>query len=377
MYLDNNLSKEFDSFLVQLHDSERVLELAKERKSPTAVAALADVIAVAMQADLTVTEAELAADILVDLTKKLEIQIRAGLALRLSALERLPLRLALHIANDVPEVAKAFLENTPVLGDMDLFYIIQGQGSEHWQAIAKRQNLSDKVINLLVEKEDALTSENILNNEHIALPERSIEMLMDFVQQNTALMVQFAKRGEVSEKLLLELYWKVNAEQRAVITDLVGLDLSANVIDEQLQDIGVDFTNVTFGQLNVTKDMQATARKMKESGSLDVKKMSYALKNDQLGLFYAMFAEFSEIPLGQLDEIFREDQSKVFPVVAKALGLDRSTFVCFLLQTRKLRNNGLLIDHSHLYKAIQLFNSVTVEMADTLMKQLTSAAQTA
>jgi uncharacterized protein (DUF2336 family) len=377
MYLDNNLSKEFDAFLVQLHDSERVLDLAKEKKSPKAVAALADVIAVAMQADLTITEAELAADILVDLTKKLEIKIRAGLALRLSALERLPLRLALHIANDTPEVAKYFLENTPVLGDTDLFYIIQGQGTEHWQAIAKRQNLSDKVINLLVEKEDAMTSENILSNTHITLPERSIEMLMSFVQENAALLVQFAKRGEVSEKLLLELYWKVNEEQRAVITDMVGLDLSADVIAAQLQDVGVDYMNVIFGRLIVTKDMQATAHKMKASGSLDVKKMSYALKNDQLGLFYAMFAEFSEIPLDQLDEIFREDQSKIFPVVAKALGLDRATFVCFLLQTRKLRNNGLLIDHSHLYKAIQLFNDVTAEMADTLMKKLTSSVQTA
>lgn len=367
MITDNNISKQFDAFLVQLHDTQRVISLAKE-KSPNAISKLTGIIIEALDSNLTDREADLAADVLIDLTKRLEKTIRAGLSLRLSSIEKVPLRLALHLANDDIEVAAPFLENSPALTEMDLFYIVQGRDNEHWAAVAKRAQLGESIVNLLAEKKDFKTSQNLLKNENIVLSEKALSTLTAFVQKNASLVKEFVKRKEVSEKMLIELYWKVNESERQTIIELCEID--EKLLDQQMQDVAIDFANVALENLVVTSEMQDTARRYKDRGMLSIQKMVRTLKDGQIGLFYALFAEYSNIPVSVLDQVFMSDQGKALAVIAKALDIDRSVFVSFFVQTRKLRRASKGIDHNQLYAALNHFNNVTVEAAKSLMPKI-------
>lgn len=367
MYVDNNVSKSFDAFLVQLHDSQKVLELAKSR-SPDAVGKLSEIISEALDSNLTEREAEIAADILIDLANKLETTIRASLSVRLSALDQLPLRLALHLANDEAEVAIPFLENSAALSDVDLFYIIQSKGKEHWAAIAKRQDLSEDLISLLVKKEDVNTTRNLIRNENVTFSDAIIKMLQDFVSNHSVLVREFVTRKELSQALILELYWKVNESEREFIAEFADVDMG--MVDEQMEDSAADFANVIFGNLIITTEMQDTAKRLKERQMLNIAAMVRTLKSGQIGLFYAQFSEYSAVPLSVMDQVFVDDKGKAFAIIAKALDLDKSVFVSFFVQTRKLRRIGKGVDHKMLFKALEHYNNLTVDAAKSLMPRI-------
>ena len=361
--INEQVSKAFDQFLVQLHDTQRVLELARE-KTPEAIKSLSDVIIEALDCELSPREADLAADVLINLAKRLEVSIRAGLALRLSVYENVPLRLALHLANDVADVATPFLENSPALSDTDLYYIIQGQESAHWQAIARRETLAPEIINLLVGKKDIATSGALILNTKLSFSDGTISALKDFVAENTDLIKDFASRADVPESSMLELYWKVNEAERKVIVDIAGIDVEQ--VDKQMQDTAVDFTNVLFGALEITEEMQNVAKRMQDKGALTTKKMLKALQSGQIGLFYSMFAAYSSVPIEAINNIFMEDKGKALAIVSRALDIDRSVFISFFVHAKKLRHEDK-IDHDNLNQAMRYFNSLKAETAKSLL----------
>lgn len=364
--INEQVSRAFDQFLVQLHDTQRVLDLARE-KTPEAIKSLSDVIIEALDCELSPREADLAADVLINLAKRLEVSIRAGLALRLSVYENVPLRLALHLANDVADVAAPFLENSPALSDTDIYYIVQGQGSTHWQAIARREKLAPEIVNLLVEKKDIGTSGALILNAKLSFSDGTISALKDFVAENTDLIKDFASRNDVPETSMLDLYWKVNEAERKVIADIAGIDVE--LVDKQMQDTAVDFTNVLLGSLEITKEMQNVAKRMQDKGTLTTQQMVKALQNGQIGLFYSMFAAYSSVPIEAINNIFMEDKGKALAIVSKALDVDRSVFISFFVHAKKLRHEET-INHDNLNQAMGYFNDLKSETAKSLLPSI-------
>lgn len=369
MILGNDVSADFDAFLVKLHDAQSVLSLARE-KTPEAFKQLSDIIVEAMDGDMSHSEAELAADILVDLAKKLQKNLRKGLAARLAHLESVPLRLALYLANDEIEVAEEFLQNSPALNDTDLYYIVQGQGPEHWAAIAKRKGLAPEVINLLAEKYEYYTSRNLLNNKEIDLTIKALNTLKNFVAEHKDLIRQFVQRQEITHTMVTELYWQVNAEERQMIATLCDPEMVPDDVDTALQDTMTDFQNITFGSLTITAEMQDIAQKTHERGLLNLNKLVTTLKDGQIGLFYAMFSVYSGISMDNLDRIFLDKDGKALAIVCKNLGFDRSVFVAFFVQTRKARKVKEVMQQNALYKALAFYNKITQAEAQKLVSTI-------
>ena len=105
--------------LVKLHDSHKLYSLAQD-KQPLAQSELSTAMAELLDMQTTPREEELIADVLIGLMRQAEIDLREALSEKLSIMENVPLRLALHIANDEISVAKPVLKNSIALGDLDL-----------------------------------------------------------------------------------------------------------------------------------------------------------------------------------------------------------------------------------------------------------------
>ena len=75
-----------------------------------------------------------------------EALIRRLLAECLKSVASLPTDIALSLANDRPDIAAPFLLASPVLSDEDLVTIIRDRSGSHRAAIAKRANLSPRVV---------------------------------------------------------------------------------------------------------------------------------------------------------------------------------------------------------------------------------------
>ncbi|MDB5490479.1 MAG: hypothetical protein JWO78_328, partial [Micavibrio sp.] len=120
--------------LVRLYESQKLYSLASD-ETPAARAELTGAIAALLEKDLPVGERELVSDLLINLMRQAEKDLREALSERLSTMEHAPLRIVLHMANDEISIARPVLRHSPVLSDLDLMYIIKSKDASYWQEI--------------------------------------------------------------------------------------------------------------------------------------------------------------------------------------------------------------------------------------------------
>ncbi|MCK6418949.1 MAG: hypothetical protein L6Q57_08470, partial [Alphaproteobacteria bacterium] len=94
--------------LVKLYDSHKIYTLAHDKK-PEARQELTKAVLELLDMDLNPREGELIADVLIALIRQAERDLRQALAERLCAMDNVPLRLVLHMANDEIDVARPVL----------------------------------------------------------------------------------------------------------------------------------------------------------------------------------------------------------------------------------------------------------------------------
>ena len=116
--LDNETSR-VAPLLVQLYDSHKLYALARDPSDP-ARRELSGIILDLFQSDLSAREAELISDVLINLMRQIEIELRAAMAEKLARQRNIPLRVILFLAADEINVAEHVLRHSPVLNDLDL-----------------------------------------------------------------------------------------------------------------------------------------------------------------------------------------------------------------------------------------------------------------
>jgi hypothetical protein len=94
-----------DEMLVDLHDAQRRYNGADANDMGVARQRIVHIVADIAGADLSPSEQQLAADILLSLLRQAEIDLRESLAERLCVMHDVPEEVILHLAHDVITVA--------------------------------------------------------------------------------------------------------------------------------------------------------------------------------------------------------------------------------------------------------------------------------
>lgn len=146
------------------------------------------------EAPLGPTERKLMEDIFRVMVKDVEVKVRQALSQSLKESPELPREIALSLANDVAEVALPIIEFSDVLSDADLIGIIQKNGTDHQKAVARREQLSEKVSDALVDTENAEVVATLVSNEGAALTEKTMARVLDTFGANPAVSEPLAMR---------------------------------------------------------------------------------------------------------------------------------------------------------------------------------------
>ena len=101
-------------------------------------------------------ERTLLAELLDNVLDGAEPVARQELAERLASRAGAPPRIVVRLANDLIAVAGPLLINSPVLEDDDLAALAAGKSPDHQLAIAKRTQLSARITDVLIARDDAL-----------------------------------------------------------------------------------------------------------------------------------------------------------------------------------------------------------------------------
>lgn len=353
--------------LVRLYDSQKLYGLAKDKK-PLARAELTTVVTDLLKMDLSPRESELVADVLVELVRQAETDLREALAERLSVMDNVPLRLVLQVATDEINVAAPVLKNSPVLGDLDLIYIIKSKSAAYWAAIAQRASLSAQVINVLAETRDFDTAVALAENNKIQLTERAVTILSDLARDSEGVAMPLLRRDEVSNEIAAMLYQHVGSEIKKFIAENYQIDdnLLLGTVDEIVLELTETPENT--GDFLPTLNMEKAAIRYKEKGLLTVQLMLGTLRRRQIQSFVAQFSRYTGLPAKTIAEILGQPNGQGLAVACKAFGILKQDFVSIYLLTNRVRNQGRMVDMGDMNRAVSYYNRIKPEVARDIIK---------
>lgn len=367
------VERDFSVALVDLFDSQRLCELARAR-TPESRVKLTDAIAAFFDVDLKTHETELAADILSSLLQQAETDLRRALSERLANNARVPLRIALALANDEIDVARPILNHSPVLNELDLFYIIQSKPLAHWEAIAARQDLTPALVNALAEKREVNIAKILLSNDNVTLQDRALKIFVSMAEQSNALHLPLVHRPELPAELASALY-KIAGEklQKDLRKRFPDAEFSG-VVEKALQDAQKDIQSAVKSELPKAAPL---AESYSARNTVAPPKLIEALRLGQFSYFLALFAEYTGLQACMIDMLMKQRGGKGLAIACKAKHMERSDFLTLFMLKSSLASRDRIVDHTEISQALATFDRVHAGVAQKMLVKAVAGGQAA
>lgn len=349
--------------LVKLYDSHKLYSLLDD-KQPLARAEIVSAVASLLEVELKPYEQELLTDVLIGLTRQAELDLRQAVAERLADMEDVPLRLVLHLANDEISVASPVLTKSPVFSDLDLIYIIKSQGSEYWQAIAARAGLSDKIMDILVDKKDHDTALVLTQNQRVHLTSHAIAVLAKMAEDSDVLAKPLLLREEIPESIAKALYDHVGQEIKSLIQNYYGI--YTEDVMQAVDDVVVDLTERKAEELPPfmpTEQEMKMAKRLQSLGGLNFDAVLHSLKNGELSQFVALFSLYTGLSVAAIYDACAQDSGRKMTVICRAFGILKGDFSTIYMMTQRIRSQDRIMDQHDLLQALRYFDHVKPEAA--------------
>ncbi len=151
------------------------------------------------------------------LMKDVALRVRETLSERIKNNVNIPRDIVLHLANDVESVANPVLTNSKVLSDADLVSIVEkSHDMGKLIAITRRDAVSPRVSDALVETRYAPVMTSLLENEGALLSDRAFSKIVDDFRANETVIEALSKKPKlpitIVERIITQVSAKVAAE---------------------------------------------------------------------------------------------------------------------------------------------------------------------
>jgi hypothetical protein len=160
---------------------------------------------------------------------------RRELSERLAELAAPPRQTLLRLADDEIDVAEPVLVCSPALGDDDLEPIMLRQSQAHLLAIARRNALSERLTDILVEHGNDHAAGAVAANAGAQFSDGGFSMLVRRAAANDNLLDRLVMRRDLPEQIATELLPVLAASMRAKIEGLsagIGEDAAGELVGE-------------------------------------------------------------------------------------------------------------------------------------------------
>lgn len=184
---------------------------------------------------LTPQERHMAGDVLVELLRSTEPDIREAVAKRLVMLNEAPRTILVILAKDDISIARHVLENSKSLTDSDLIQIARKVKMEHRTMMAQRRHLSDAVVDVLVEFMEEDVIETVLKNKGSNLSDTAIQRILVASRAHQPYVELLVRREELRPSHGLTMYWWADGANRRRI--LKRFAVTRHVLQESTADL--------------------------------------------------------------------------------------------------------------------------------------------
>jgi uncharacterized protein (DUF2336 family) len=158
-------------------------------------------------ASLSQAELRIAHDIVRIMAQDAELAVRQALSQSLRSARQLPHDVGLRLARDVEAVALPILVSSPVLTDEDLVALVNGGSSAKQEAIAGREDVSERVAESLVQEGSEAAVARLMGNAGANLTETSLGTAIDRFPDSEPVKTNIVHRANlpvtVAERLVV------------------------------------------------------------------------------------------------------------------------------------------------------------------------------
>ncbi len=157
-------------------------------------------------ANLNQTAVDLFGDVIGDLVREMEMEVRAGLSERLSHSPEAPSNVIETLANDEIDVARPFLSDSPVLGSEALIRIVKHRSQEHKLAISLRSQVDEATSAILVEEGNDTVVEAVVKNPGVLLSRKTLTKVVQKSEHNENLRQPLISRQDLPADLMHQMF---------------------------------------------------------------------------------------------------------------------------------------------------------------------------
>jgi uncharacterized protein (DUF2336 family) len=165
-------------------------------------------------------------DVIEKVLEEVEPRARQELAERLAARSDAPHGVVVRLAADAIVVAARVLTQSPVLVDDDLVVLARDKSQDHLLAISKRDRLSERITDILVDRGDALVLDSMAANLGAQFSPPGTIALIDKARTRETLWRRLAARGDLPVRIADQMTPALAASMAAE-TSRRGVDLGA------------------------------------------------------------------------------------------------------------------------------------------------------
>ncbi|HEY6335956.1 MAG TPA: DUF2336 domain-containing protein [Alphaproteobacteria bacterium] len=189
-------------------------------------------------ADVAMSEHErgIALEILEHLAKDVERQVREVLAEQVKSIPSISPSLARTLASDIESVALPVIRFSPVLSEDDLLALVRQGNTAKQVAIAKRENVTERVSEALVDTGKPVVVSSLLENQSAMIGEKSLHKVVDRFHGDEAMNSLLIKRATLPLAVTARLIETVSDSLRKHLVERHGL--SWNVAHELSRQAG-------------------------------------------------------------------------------------------------------------------------------------------
>ena len=288
--------------------------------------------------------------VLSDLSRAMEIEVRAQLAERFASVEDAPHQLIRQLANDEAAVAVPVLSHSPVLTDDDLIHVIRTRGSQdHMRAVSRRETVNEAVSDAIVEHGDDETLHALLSNDGARLSRSASETAVDRAKNNPDLHAVTVSRQGLPIDLLNEMYFEVAENLRAKI-----LEENAKLDPEELEAaLSAGRTRIATEDGSLPPDYAESltyVEELRAAGQLTPQTLARFLRSGSRSCFLIALSQLADIDFHTARNIIERRELDALAVVCRAADLDKALFLTYAVVL--LNNDGNAMGKARSYASM-------------------------
>jgi uncharacterized protein (DUF2336 family) len=308
----------------QLRD---LIDLAKEPSSERRRELLRNVTELFLEqpADHNALERGHFSDIMGQVAKSMEVEVRSELAHRLAGVAEAPRDLINQLAHDEIDVATPILEGNTSLTEEDLLQIIQKKGNAHRTIVAARPDVNETISDALVDHGNDQVIHTLVCNENAKIAQQTISKVVDRASHNEALHSPLLDRKDLPADVMHNLYWVVSGKLRTRILEK-SADLDPEIVDRVLADSERKLLkNLAKNDQERTRaqqfiDRKVALRELSETLLVDL------VRANRLDELVCGFAKMVKIDEATAERILYDESGEALAIACKAIRFDRVTF---------------------------------------------------